>query len=265
MEAWATTSWFCAPRPSPGSGGAGGARARRRRPRLRPQHGVFVEEAVEADHRRHGAGEVGRDLRGRRVHDRRRLVRGLDRFERRAERGRHRGGGAAHRQQDAARVRACPRSALRRAVPRTPVRPRSPSGRTARRTGRRSGSGGSRAIRASRPRPPPAPGRRGPDRRARRRGRGPDRVAPNPGAPRRRGCAAPPGAARPSPAGPRGRVRTRHHRGSEGAGTERDRAHGRRQQHASAMSRLHESPSLSMAGPDPPREPPPSAPWGDGS
>ena len=53
--------------------------------------------------------------------------------------------------------------------------------------------------------------------------------------------------------GRRGRVRTRHHRGREGAGTERDRAHGRRQQHASALSRLHESASPSTAGPDPPR------------
>ena len=54
----------------------------------------------------------------------------------------------------------------------------------------------------------------------------------------RRGCAAPPQGSATLPCScRRGRVRTRHHRGGEGTGSERDGAHDGRQ-HASAMSRL---------------------------
>ena len=80
-------------------------RLRRRRVAL-PQHGVLLEQAVETDHAGHRSAEGGRNLRRRRVHDGPgRLVRSLDRDERRAERGRDDRRRAAHRQQAAPRTR----------------------------------------------------------------------------------------------------------------------------------------------------------------
>ena len=71
------------------------------------EHGVLLEQAVEADHAGDGAAQRRGDLRRRRVDDDTGPVGRLDRLERCAQRGRDDGGGTAHRQQGAP-GRGCP-------------------------------------------------------------------------------------------------------------------------------------------------------------
>ena len=99
------------------AGGSGARRSVRRRRRsgdwagvTLPQHGVLLEQAVEADHAGHHAGERGRDLRRRRVHDGPgRSPGACTDLERRAQRGRDHRRRAADRAAACCPGRACPR------------------------------------------------------------------------------------------------------------------------------------------------------------